>query len=442
MLWRRYIWFYLEFPQHSSLARAINLVSIFFTTLSCVSLAIESLPVYNNHWEDICKEQTNLSLNSTDTPSCSALFTSPFFIIQTICVIFFTIEFLLRLISTPSYFEFFLSFFNWVDLATIIPYFVFLGIEIVDRKTGLNTNAILAIRLLRVLRFARIFKLYLIFTRLKALRVLSATVKESFTDLAVMIIILTLIAFLFGAFAYFAEQEENGDVFDSIPKATYWGIITITGVGYDMIIQSLFIIFFFDRYGDMYPITVGGRIISCLCAVVGAGMMGMLVSVLVDRYQRVYNRKMYVPDIEISSEEFNQLKHNQDDTNKNFSIQKTSRRRQLSSVISHRFLSVHKRLKPNQRHESSSQSYKVHFTVSFDGENIDSKEADNIVTTMKEKLTEVIPDSSTGINLKLIEQKNNRLWTTYTSSLPNGSNLNSTTTSNNGGGTSSESQDF
>jgi voltage-gated potassium channel len=71
----------------------------------------------------------------------------------------------------------------------------------------------------------------MLFQRLKSLRVLSATVKESLMDLAVMITILTLLAFLFGAATYFAEQQSNGDVFDSIPKSLYWGIITITGVG-------------------------------------------------------------------------------------------------------------------------------------------------------------------------------------------------------------------
>jgi len=230
-LWRRYIWFYLEYPQHSHIARIINLISLFFTILSCVSLAIETLPKYTNYWDDICKAEANISFNSTFTPRCPALFTSPFFIIETICVLYFTIEFFLRFISTPSYCRFMCSFFNWVDLSAIVPYYVFLGIQLADKDIGLNPTAILCIRILRILRFIRIFKIYLVFRRLKSLRVLSATVKESLIDFAVMITILTLLAFLFGAATYFAEQTDNGDVFDSIPKATYWGIITITGVG-------------------------------------------------------------------------------------------------------------------------------------------------------------------------------------------------------------------
>ena len=230
-LWRRYLWFYLEFPQHTCVARSVHLISMFFTILSCVALAIETLPEYTNRWENICREQAHLPLNSTIVPRCPALFTSPFFIIQTICVAYFTIEFMLRLISTPSYSRFICSLFNWIDLSAIVPYFVFLILRLTNNGTDMNTNAIMGLRLLRVLRFIRIFKIYLVFKKLKALRVLTSTIRESLLDFFVMVIILTLISFLFGAAIFFAEQDVDGTVFDSIPKATYWGIVTITGVG-------------------------------------------------------------------------------------------------------------------------------------------------------------------------------------------------------------------
>jgi hypothetical protein len=44
----------------------------------------------------------------------------------------------------------------------------------------------------------------------------------------------------------------------------------------------------------MYPITPIGRILSCLCALFDAAIMDMLISVLADRYQRVYNRKKFL----------------------------------------------------------------------------------------------------------------------------------------------------
>jgi len=63
-----------------------------------------------------------LLIDSNNTSShrlCPANFHSPFFIIQSICIAFFTIEFLLRLISCPSYFDFIKSILNWIDFLAI-----------------------------------------------------------------------------------------------------------------------------------------------------------------------------------------------------------------------------------------------------------------------------------------------------------------------------------
>jgi hypothetical protein len=49
-------------------------------------------------------------------------------------------------------------------------------------------------------------------------------------------------------------------------------------------------------YGDIVPITPIGRILSCLCALFGSATIAVLVSVLVDRYQRVYARKLYIQE--------------------------------------------------------------------------------------------------------------------------------------------------
>jgi hypothetical protein len=179
-----------------------------------------------------------------------------------------------------------LSLLNWSDLAAIIPYYVFLSVQLTDKRIDLNASTFIILRLLRFFRFLRVYKIYLIFRRLKSLHVLSATIKESYVDFTIMVVISTLVAFLFGAATYFAEKDSNGESFDPILKGTYWSIQTITSVG----------------YGDLYPITPIGRILSCICALFGAATMGMLISVLVDHYQRVYNRKKIFPQHEAFQE--------------------------------------------------------------------------------------------------------------------------------------------
>ncbi len=84
--WRQFIWFYLEYPQHSILARILHFISLSLTIIFCLSLAIETLPEYDEKWDNICKLRANISLTSAYVPRCSALFLSPFLLLkQSVC---------------------------------------------------------------------------------------------------------------------------------------------------------------------------------------------------------------------------------------------------------------------------------------------------------------------------------------------------------------------
>ncbi|CAF0801814.1 unnamed protein product [Rotaria sordida] len=284
---RRHLWATMEYPDYSIIARIVNILSLLTILISTISLAIESLPQYKHLGQSVCyNSSVNNSNNTNETTQvlnnseiiCSNYLASPFFIIQTVCVGFFTVELILRIISAPSFIDFVKVIMNWIDIAAIVPYYITLGIYLADQHRPINTVTADSLRFLRILRFARVLKFYRPVRSVKSVRALVATIRESLPDFFVMINILTLLSFLLGAVAYFAENDTNGQAFDSILKATYWGIITITGVG----------------YGDITPITPTGRVIACLCGLCGATTIGMLVSILVDRYQRVFARKLYI----------------------------------------------------------------------------------------------------------------------------------------------------
>ena len=229
----RCLWATMEYPDYSLVAKIVNIFSLLMILISTISLAVESLPKYNEFIDLGCEKEASTT-NQTNIPVtyvCQLYFSSPFFIIQALCVCFFTIELLLRLISTPSHFEFFKSPMNWIDILAVIPFYVLLILRLISITDRVDFNGYVGLRLLRILRFLRIFKLYQVLKGIKSLRVLASTLKESIPDFFVMIFTLTMLSFLFGAAAYFAENDENPEVFDSIFKATYWGIITITSVG-------------------------------------------------------------------------------------------------------------------------------------------------------------------------------------------------------------------
>jgi hypothetical protein len=183
----------------------------------------------------------------------------------------------------------------------------------------------------------------------------------------------------------------------------------------------------------MYPITITGRIIACLCALSGPATMGMLVSVLVDRYQRVYNRKMYLTEPELSSIDLETVGHHDDDTNSVFSLPRSARRGRLSAVLSRRASSYVENIKHDQRLSSVSttEPYKLQFIVSFNDNNDENYTAtDHVVTEMKKKLTEAISSTDIDVNLKLIDENKNELWE-ISSSYPSVSSTSNLTQSTN-----------
>ncbi|CAF4266127.1 unnamed protein product [Rotaria socialis] len=276
----RHVWANLEYPQYSMTAKIINIFSVIFILLSAFVLAFETVP--GNIGVDYNRSKINIGgsllVDNSNTTRCPCLpnFHSPLCIIQLICIGFFTVEFVLRLISCPSFLNFIKSIPNWIDFLALVTDYISLAIFLLGNHGTLCMPATYSqLNILRMFRFIRVFKLYRIFQHIKSLRVLGSTLKESIPDFIILLSFLSLSGFLFGAAIYFAEHDKNSQVFDSIPTATYYGIITLTAVG----------------YGDITPVTPLGRGLACLAAIYGVSVVSMLVSVLVDRYQRVYARK-------------------------------------------------------------------------------------------------------------------------------------------------------
>lgn len=237
---RRYLWANTEYPDYSIVAKILHFLSIFLVVLSVIVLAIETLPEYSNFQLLYCQDQSNTNnsiymyngthqVSSEELNVCYAYFASPFFIIQTICVSFFTMEFVIRILSTPSLLEYIKTLTNWIDLIAIIPFYVLLGMHLSGRI--INPDIYSGLRLLRILRLLTLFKLGRVYKSAKSLRVFVITVERTLIDFILMVSIITALGFLFGASAYYFENSNNSELFDSILAGTYWGIITITGVG-------------------------------------------------------------------------------------------------------------------------------------------------------------------------------------------------------------------
>ncbi|WP_458190455.1 potassium channel family protein [Haladaptatus sp. NG-WS-4] len=79
---------------------------------------------------------------------------------------------------------------------------------------------------------------------------------------------------------YFVEHETQPEVFSSIPASMWWGVVTLTTVG----------------YGDVYPVTLVGRFLGAVVAVVGIGLFALPASILASGFVEAarHEEKTYV----------------------------------------------------------------------------------------------------------------------------------------------------
>ena len=173
-----------------------------------------------------------------------------------------------------------------IDLLAVAPFYLILfGVG------GLDMRFLRVFRLLRVLKLTRYSA---------ALNILGQALKENGRPLAAAFFILLMVMLVAATGMYHFEREAQPDAFSSIPASMWWAFATLTTVG----------------YGDITPITAGGRVFGALITVLGLGMVALPTGILAsayteqlrrrsERYRRSADRAL--EDGELSAEELAEL---------------------------------------------------------------------------------------------------------------------------------------
>ena len=274
--WQRALWDLFEFPDTSLAARILAIWSVFVIVLSITVFCLETIPQAPendginttkkvNLCETIPQVTENDGKNTTKKGNLSEeKYTQLWFSLEIACIIWFTLEYLIRLISSPNKWNFLRSFLNMIDLLAILPYIITLSI-----KSGNATP----LSVLRVVRLVRVFRIFKLSRHSLGLRILGRTLKASVSELGMLIFFLILGVILFSSAIFYAEQEHNGQ-FKSIPDAFWYSLVTMTTVG----------------YGDKVPTTLLGKFVGSLCAIVGVLTIALPVPVIVSNFEFFYKR--------------------------------------------------------------------------------------------------------------------------------------------------------
>ncbi|NWR68254.1 KCNA4 protein, partial [Centropus unirufus] len=286
---KKQVWLLFEYPESSSPARGIAIVSVLVILISIVIFCLETLPEFRDDKEFLMSLSLGKGLSNESLHLDAGehtIFNDPFFIVETVCIIWFSFEFTVRCFACPSKAHFFKNIMNIIDIVSILPYFITLGTDLAQEQ-GSNGQQAMSFAILRIIRLVRVFRIFKLSRHSKGLQILGHTLRASMRELGLLIFFLFIGVILFSSAVYFAEADEPATHFQSIPDAFWWAVVTMTTVG----------------YGDMKPITVGGKIVGSLCAIAGVLTIALPVPVIVSNFNYFYHR-------ETENEEQTQLMQN------------------------------------------------------------------------------------------------------------------------------------
>lgn len=268
--WQRKMWKLLEYPESSKQAAFFSKLSMLVIVLSVIAFCAETLDKASTR-SSISSSLLNNTNNETakiDQSQMNMKRSRVWFIIDTCIIIWFSMEYLSRLASSPDKVKFIRSMLAIIDLLAIIPYFLSLIL-------GDSFAPAFSFTIMRVFRLLRVVRLLKLTRYVAALRILGQTVQSCQEQLTALMFLILISVILFSSAIFYIEKEANPENFSSIPASFWWTIITMTTVG----------------YGDMTPQTPQGRVVGAVCAVFGVVVMVCLPSpVFISSFNEIYVR--------------------------------------------------------------------------------------------------------------------------------------------------------
>ncbi len=164
--------------------------------------------------------------------------------VEIVTVLIFTGEYLLRLAFADQKLRFAFSFFGIIDLLAILPFYVASGIDL---------------RSIRAFRFLRLFRAFKIVRYSKAIQRFHRAFIIAREELVLFIIVTLMLLYFAAVGIYYFENEAQPDKFASVFHSLWWSVATLTTVG----------------YGDIYPVTVGGKIFTFVVLLIGLGIVSI-----------------------------------------------------------------------------------------------------------------------------------------------------------------------
>ena len=181
--------------------------------------------------------------------------------LEVVVVIIFTIEYGIRIWTAEKPLRYIFSFLGLVDLIAIVPFWL---------ATGVDLQGARAFRLMQMIRMLKVLRYMKALTRLEHALKLVREELIIFGVLAVIMIFVTAVGI------YHFEHKAQPEAFSSIPQSIWFSVVSLTAVG----------------YGDVTPVTLGGKIFTSFILIIGLGIVAVPTALIVSGLTRVRMRNL------------------------------------------------------------------------------------------------------------------------------------------------------
>jgi potassium voltage-gated channel Shaw-related subfamily C protein len=188
---------------------------------------------------------------------------------ELICNVFFTIEIIIRFLSSPNKSKFARNPYHFLEWLAVLPLFW------PTNNFNLQFWGFKVHNFIQVFYVLRVLRIFTLVPKYSALRVLLLTLRHSFRELILYVVMLLMTVMFFGTLIFYAQQvyETENNQFDSIIVGLWYAVVTLTTLG----------------YGDVTPSAPLGYIIGASCAITGLIFTALPIPVIVNNFTVFYN---------------------------------------------------------------------------------------------------------------------------------------------------------
>ena len=148
-----------------------------------------------------------------------------------------------------------------IDLLAVAPFYLeFLTVDL---------------RFVRTLRLFRLFRIFKLARYADSMRTLGVVLRSRREELLVTLFVVVVLLVFASSAMYYVESEAQPQQFSSIPASMWWGVATLTTVG----------------YGDVYPVTTAGRLLGAGIAILGVGLFALPTGILASAFSEELQKK-------------------------------------------------------------------------------------------------------------------------------------------------------